>query len=32
MKFDSILEYQRVDLELIALENEENSSKELAGL
>lgn len=32
MKFDSILEYQRVDLELIALENEATSSKELAGL
>ena len=32
MKFDSILEYQRVDIELIALENEATSSKELAGL
>ncbi len=32
MKFDSILEYQRVDQELIALESEATSSKELAGL
>lgn len=32
MKFDTILEYQRVDLELIALETEATSSKELASL
>ena len=32
MKFDTILEYQRVDLELIALETEATSSKERAAL
>jgi predicted nucleic acid-binding Zn-ribbon protein len=32
MKFDAILEYQRVDQELINLENEATSSKELATL
>lgn len=32
MKFDTILEYQRVDQELIALETEATSSKELVAL
>ena len=32
MKFDAILEYQRVDQELINLENEATSSKEIAAL